>query len=87
MVARERQFVDVAENFPNECRYVLELLGQVYLHDKSSSVNCDFYQVCRNEAWNVAAVKKSKVRRLQDLRDRPERSERFDVTKGESLSE
>ena len=28
-----RQFVDVAENFPNECRYVLELLGQVYLHD------------------------------------------------------
>jgi hypothetical protein len=25
--------VDVAENFPNECRYVLELLGQVYLHD------------------------------------------------------
>jgi len=28
-----RQFVDVAENFPNECRYVLELVGQVYLHD------------------------------------------------------
>ena len=28
-----RQFVDVAENFPNECRYVLETLGQVYLHD------------------------------------------------------
>jgi transposase len=28
-----RQFVDVAENFPNQCRYVLELLGQVYLHD------------------------------------------------------
>jgi hypothetical protein len=28
-----RQFVDVAENFPNECRYVLEMLGQVYLHD------------------------------------------------------
>ena len=28
-----RQFVDVAENFPNECRHVLELLGQVYLHD------------------------------------------------------
>jgi transposase len=23
-----RQFVDVAENFPNECRYVLEMLGQ-----------------------------------------------------------
>jgi transposase len=28
-----RQFVDVSENFPNECRYVLEMLGQVYVHD------------------------------------------------------
>ena len=28
-----RQFVEVAENFPGECRYVLELLGQVYGHD------------------------------------------------------
>jgi transposase len=28
-----RQFVDVAENFPNECRYVLEMLGQVYGYD------------------------------------------------------
>jgi hypothetical protein len=28
-----RQFVEVAENFPSECRYVLELLGQVYGHD------------------------------------------------------
>ena len=28
-----RQFVEVAENFPNECRYVLEKLGQVYGHD------------------------------------------------------
>jgi transposase len=28
-----RQFVDVAENFPSECRYVLEMLGQVYIHD------------------------------------------------------
>jgi len=28
-----RQFVDVAEDFPNECRYVLELLGPVYGHD------------------------------------------------------
>jgi hypothetical protein len=25
-----RQFVDVADNFPSECRYVLEMLGQVY---------------------------------------------------------
>jgi hypothetical protein len=28
-----RQFVDVAENFPNECRYVLETLGEVYKND------------------------------------------------------
>jgi transposase len=28
-----RQFVDVAENFPDECRFVLEMLGQVYVHD------------------------------------------------------
>lgn len=28
-----RQFVDVAENFPDECRYVLKTLGEVYKHD------------------------------------------------------
>ena len=28
-----RQFVEVAANFPDECRYVLEMLGQVYGHD------------------------------------------------------
>ena len=28
-----RQFVEVAENFPEECRYVLETLGGVYHHD------------------------------------------------------
>ena len=28
-----RQFVEVAENFPDQCRYVLQLLGQVYGHD------------------------------------------------------
>jgi transposase len=28
-----RQFVEIAENFPGECRYVLEMLGQVYGHD------------------------------------------------------
>jgi transposase len=28
-----RQFVDVANQFPVECRYVLETLGQVYVHD------------------------------------------------------
>ncbi len=28
-----RQFVEVAANFPDECRYVLEILGQVYGHD------------------------------------------------------
>lgn len=28
-----RQFVDVAERFPEECRYVLEMLGEVYKND------------------------------------------------------
>ena len=28
-----RQFVEVAQNFPDECRYVLETLGEVYGHD------------------------------------------------------
>lgn len=28
-----RQFVEVAANFPDECRYVPEMLGQVYGHD------------------------------------------------------
>jgi transposase len=28
-----RQFVEVAGNFPEECRYVLEMLGQVYGND------------------------------------------------------
>ena len=28
-----RQFVDVAANFPDQCRYVLKMLGQVYGHD------------------------------------------------------
>jgi transposase len=28
-----RQVVEVATNFPDECRYVLEMLGQVYGHD------------------------------------------------------
>jgi transposase len=28
-----RQFVEVAANFPDECRYVLEMLGKVYGHD------------------------------------------------------
>ena len=28
-----RQFVEVSPNFPEQCRYVLEMLGQVYGHD------------------------------------------------------
>ena len=28
-----RQFVEVAQNFPEECRYVLEMLGEVYGYD------------------------------------------------------
>ena len=28
-----RQFIEVAANFPEQCRYVLEMLGEVYGHD------------------------------------------------------
>jgi hypothetical protein len=31
-----RQFVEVAENFPQPCRYVLETLGDVYKYDAQS---------------------------------------------------
>jgi transposase len=31
-----RKFVDVATSFPGECRYVLEALGQVYMHDATT---------------------------------------------------
>jgi len=33
MAHGRRQFVEVAANFPEECHYVLEMLGQVYRHD------------------------------------------------------
>jgi transposase len=33
MAHGRRQFVEIAPNFPGECRYVLEMLGQVYAHD------------------------------------------------------
>src|SRR5207244_9874881 len=31
-----RQFVDIAPNFPEECRYVLESLGKVYHNDATA---------------------------------------------------
>jgi transposase len=33
MAHARRNFVDIAENFPDECRYVIELLGAVYKND------------------------------------------------------
>jgi transposase len=33
MAHGRRQFVDVAANFPEQCRYVLETLGEVYKYD------------------------------------------------------
>ncbi len=33
-----RQFVEVAANFPDQCRYVLEKLGRVYGHDAQTGV-------------------------------------------------
>ena len=31
-----RKFIDVIENFPAQCRYVLELLGKVYEYDETT---------------------------------------------------
>src|ERR1035441_8064685 len=31
------QFVEIAQNFPDECRYVLESLGSVYAHELAAS--------------------------------------------------
>lgn len=31
-----RQFVEVAQNFPDQCRYVLESLGEVYANDANA---------------------------------------------------
>jgi transposase len=36
MAHGRRQFVDVAANFPEQCRYVLETLGEVYKYDAQS---------------------------------------------------
>jgi transposase len=33
MAHGRRQFVDIVQNFPDECRYVLEMLGRVYGND------------------------------------------------------
>jgi transposase len=39
MAHGRRQFVDVAGSFPDECRYVLETLGQVYVKDAEARQN------------------------------------------------
>jgi transposase len=36
MTHARRNFVDVAENFPEECRFVIELLGEVYKNDAAT---------------------------------------------------
>jgi len=35
-----RHFVEVTPNFPQECRFVLESLGEVYGHDEAARVQC-----------------------------------------------
>lgn len=34
IIHARRNFVDIIDNFPNECRYVIEALGKVYHHDE-----------------------------------------------------
>ncbi|MEW6281424.1 MAG: transposase [Candidatus Eremiobacterota bacterium] len=36
MTHGRRQFVDQIENFPEACRHVLEVLGEVYLNDRTA---------------------------------------------------
>ena len=36
MAHGRRQFVDIVQNFPDECRYVLEMLGRVYGYDSDA---------------------------------------------------
>jgi transposase len=45
MAHGRRQFVDVAENFPQECEYVLETLGMVYGNDA----------MAREKGWDAEA--------------------------------
>ena len=35
-----RHFVEVTPNFPQECRFVLEILGEVYGYDKAARAQC-----------------------------------------------
>lgn len=51
-----RQSVDAAENFPTECRYVLEMLGQVYGNDA--------------EAWELGMAPDQRLR-LHQQRSTP----------------
>jgi hypothetical protein len=37
LVHGRRRFVDIADNFPNECRYVLEKLGAVYANEAAAT--------------------------------------------------
>ena len=74
MAHGRRQFVEVAGSFPAECRYVLELLGQVYAHDamaKQQGMTADqrleFHQqksgpvMAELEGWMKAQMNERKV--------------------------
>jgi hypothetical protein len=69
-----RRFVEVAPNFPEECRHVLEALGTVYYHDKlarerelSPEKRLQFHQerseplLTRLRAWLDAQLAEKKV--------------------------
>ena len=45
-----RNFVDVAENFPVECRHVIEILAQVYEHDARTKDMSDEERCAYHEA-------------------------------------
>jgi len=67
-----RQFVDVAENFPDECRYVLEILGQVYKNDavaKQRSMSAE-ERLKFHQAESAALMKELQDWLTQQFKDR-----------------
>ena len=78
-----RKFVEIAPNFPAQCRHVLETLGTVYYHDKlaregelSPEKRLRFHQerseplMKRLRAWLDAQLAEKKVSRTQDWEKR-----------------
>jgi hypothetical protein len=67
-----RQFIDVAENFPGQCRHVLETLGEVYKHDAAARARhlSPFERLRFHQAESAPLMDKLKEWFTQQLEDR-----------------